>query len=158
MSNDSLVTGAGCGGDFLWTRRNWCHSWPFNWAYSGPSVKNYRSMKPTFEQCLGMSSPELCRRLAERIRAERVERGLSQKRFAEACRIPLRTYKRFELNGKANLDTFVRVVLAFERPAGFESLFPPAAPRLAMTRIEQRLEEIQRRAATQPMRASSAAD
>lgn len=108
-------------------------------------------MKPSFEGSLGLPSPELCRRLAHRVRAERLERKLSQERFAQVCQIPLRTYKRFELNGKASLDTFVRIVLAFERPAAFESLFPPTMPSSPRTRIEQRLEQIRQSAMSRSM-------
>lgn len=53
---------------------------------------------------------ELCRYLAAEVRRLRLDAGESQRDFAERAGIPLRTYKRFEAHGQANLETFLRAI------------------------------------------------
>lgn len=80
---------------------------------------------PDFSNASGLSAPELRSRIADRVRLERRKLKLSQYNFADQCRIPLRTYKRFEQGQCDSLEAFLRIVRAFERIAAVELLFPP---------------------------------
>ena len=59
-----------------------------------------------------------------KVRRQRREAGLSQAEFASQAGIPLRTYKRFEAHGKANLETFIEVLRALGRTHYLFMLFP----------------------------------
>jgi len=74
---------------------------------------------------------------------------MSQAAFAEQAGVPLRTYKRFETNGQANLETFVRVLQALGQARYLYLLFPqPLPPKLT---LEARIDAIAaRRAAIRP--------
>lgn len=67
---------------------------------------------------------EVCHYLAMKVRRHRQEAELSQADFAKQAGVPLRTYKRFESHGKANLETFVEVLRAMERTHYLLMLFP----------------------------------
>lgn len=56
--------------------------------------------------------------------------GESQKAFADRAHVPLRTYKRFELEGKATLETFLQVLRALNRTQYLQLLFPSEAAKL----------------------------
>ena len=77
---------------------------------------------------------ETCHYLAMKVRRFRQEAGMSQSAFAEQAGVPLRTYKRFESQGKASLETFIEVLQAMERAHYLFMLFPQprrtAAPTL----------------------------
>jgi DNA-binding transcriptional regulator YiaG len=75
---------------------------------------------------------EVCHYLAMKVRRHRREAGVSQAEFATQAGIPLRTFKRFEAHGKANLETFVEVLRAMERTHYLLMLFP-APVRLSPT-------------------------
>ncbi|WP_146013334.1 helix-turn-helix transcriptional regulator [Trinickia symbiotica] len=103
---------------------------------------------PSFENARNSSAEEICRRIADRVRAERRKLQLSQQEFAGRCQIPLRTYKRFELGECDSLATFIKIVAAFDRVVALELLFPPkqvdTVPRTAvalLNRLVQRLDE-----------------
>lgn len=57
-------------------------------------------------------------------RRHRHETGQSQAEFAKQAGVPLRTYKRFESQGKANLETFIQVLGAMGRTPYLFMLFP----------------------------------
>jgi DNA-binding transcriptional regulator YiaG len=86
------------------------------------------------ERLQSCSCSDACHYLAMKVRRFRQEARLSQVAFAEQAGIPVRTYKRFESHGKANLETFVQVLRAMERTQYLFMLFPgpvrPAAPTL----------------------------
>lgn len=71
---------------------------------------------------------EVCRLLAARIRRARQDQGESQAQFAERAGVPLRTYKRFELTGKATLFNFAQVMRALGRSQYLLLLFPSPGP------------------------------
>lgn len=81
---------------------------------------------PNFFESNGLSTAELHSRISDRVRLERRRLKLSQRKFAEQCGIPLRTYKRFEQGQCDSLEAFLRIVSAFERTVAIELLFPPA--------------------------------
>lgn len=69
---------------------------------------------------------EVCKLLASRIRRMRQAIGESQSVFATRAHVPLRTYKRFEVGGKATLETFLRVMRTLDRTQYLHLLFPSA--------------------------------
>lgn len=81
---------------------------------------------------------------------------MSQAAFAEQAGIPLRTYKRFETHGQANLETFVRVLQALGQARYLYLLFPqPLPPKLT---LEARIEVIAARHAAIRQRESDEQD
>lgn len=61
------------------------------------------------------SDAEACQYLATKVRQARRAMRMSQKDFATLVEVPLRTYKRFETHGKANLETFIQVLRGIGR-------------------------------------------
>lgn len=60
--------------------------------------------------------------------------------LAAQAGVPLRTYKRFESHGKANLETFVQVLHALGRTQYLFMLFPgPVATKVS---FEERLKQL----------------
>lgn len=103
---------------------------------------------PSFENARNSTAEEICARIADRVRAERRNLRLSQQEFAIQCKVPLRTYKRFELGECDSLATFIKIVGAFDRIVALELLFPPKqvdpVPRNALAllnRLVQRLDD-----------------
>jgi DNA-binding XRE family transcriptional regulator len=80
-----------------------------------------------------------------KVRRHRREAGISQADFARQAGIPLRTYKRFEAHGKANLETFVEVLRAMERTHYLFMLFPAPA-RSAPPTLQDKLRAVRGRA------------
>ena len=72
--------------------------------------------------------PQVCSLLATRVRWARVAGEESQADFAERAGVPLRTYKRFELDGKATLLTFIQVLRALGRTQYLTLIFPAPLP------------------------------
>jgi DNA-binding transcriptional regulator YiaG len=70
------------------------------------------------------STSEVCHYLGMKVRRLRQDLELSQVVFAAQVGVPLRTYKRFESHGRANLETFIRVLRALERTDYLFMLFP----------------------------------
>jgi len=85
---------------------------------------------------LQSSSPEaVAGYLGERARAARHARGLTQAEFARSAAVALRTYKRFEASGAANLETFIKVLQLMGQGKHLATLFPVApADAIPMTR------------------------
>jgi len=74
------------------------------------------------------SSEDVCRYLASKVRRARTKSKESQEQFALRSGISIRTYKRFESYGRANLETFIKVLLALERTHYFVPLFAADTP------------------------------
>lgn len=82
---------------------------------------------------------EVCHYLAMKVRRQRRDARLSQAEFASRAGIPLRTYKRFEAHGKANLETFVEVLRALGRTHYLFMLFPVPVRVEATPSLEDKL-------------------
>lgn len=86
------------------------------------------------------SNEEACQYLATKVRQWRRTEGISQADMAVLAEIPLRTYKRFETHGKANLATFIQVLRALGRTPYLFMLFP--GPVVQRPTIEERLKRL----------------
>lgn len=89
--------------------------------------------------------PEVCHYLAMKVRKHRQAAKISQAEFAKQAGIPLRTYKRFETRGRANLETFIEVLRAMERTHYLFMLFPSAQRAKPAPSLEARLRGIAQR-------------
>lgn len=101
---------------------------------------------PSFENGNSDSPNRLLSRIADRVRAERKLRKLTQIEFANLCGIPLRTFKRFESGTSDSLTTLLRIVKYFERVQGLEMLFPaellpPRGMEAALKSIRAKLDQ-----------------
>src|SRR5437773_585238 len=96
---------------------------------------------------------EVCHYLAMKVRRHRREAGISQADFAKQAGIPLRTYKRFEAHGKANLETFIEVLRAMERTQYLFMLFPPPMRPAKVPTLDEKLMSARARSAGERMRA-----
>lgn len=93
-----------------------------------------------YEYLRACSNAEACRYLGMKVRNWRQTEGLSQTQLAAQAGVPLRTYKRFESHGKANLETFVEVLRALGRTQYLFMLFPgPVATKVS---FEERLKQL----------------
>ena len=88
---------------------------------------------------------EVCHYLAMKVRRHRRDAGVSQAEFAKQAGIPLRTYKRFESHGRANLETFIEVLRAMERTQYLFMLFPPPVRIAAAPTLEDKLRAVRLR-------------
>lgn len=88
---------------------------------------------------------EICSYLGTEVRKYRRQEKLSQEEFALIAGIPLRTYKRFEAHGKANLETFIQVLRAMERSQYLFMLLPPPLV-VGQPTLEDRLRSLRARA------------
>ncbi len=61
--------------------------------------------------------------IAERVRARRKERKLTQAEMSRKAGVSLGSYKRFEQEGLISLDSLVKVAIALGCEDDFESLF-----------------------------------
>lgn len=100
---------------------------------------------PGFDKIDGLTARQLRTRIVDRVRFERRQLELTQAAFARMCGIPLRTYKRFELDQCDSLGVFIKLVITFERATGIELLFPPKlqnvrlrTPMAALKRMQER--------------------
>jgi transcriptional regulator with XRE-family HTH domain len=75
-----------------------------------------------------------------KVRKWRQIEGLSQVQLAARAEVPLRTYKRFESDGRANLETFVQVLNALGRTQYLFMLFP--APIVKRPTLDERLKQL----------------
>lgn len=89
-------------------------------------------------------SGQICGYLGREVRKMRQAIGWSQARFADWANIPLRTYKRFETHGNANLDTFVAVLKALGRERYLFQLFPVAQAQVVS--LDEKLRAVRARA------------
>lgn len=90
--------------------------------------------------------PEVCHYLAMKVRKHRQAAKISQADFAQQAGIPLRTYKRFEAHGRANLETFIEVLRAMERTHYLFMLFPSGQRAAPVPSIEEKLKALAERA------------
>lgn len=88
----------------------------------------------------GCSNVEACHYLGTKVRQWRRSEGLTQAQLAAQAQVPLRTFKRFETHGKANLETFVQVLRALGRTQYLFMLFP--APVVQKPTFEERLKQL----------------
>lgn len=86
------------------------------------------------------SNFEACHYLGTKVRQWRRTEGLSQVELAARAEVPLRTFKRFESHGKANLETFIQVLRALGRTQYLFMLFPPPMPK--RTTFDERLKQL----------------
>lgn len=86
------------------------------------------------------SNVEACHYLATKVRQWRRTEGLTQAQLAAQAEVPLRTYKRFETHGRANLETFIQVLKALGRTQYLFMLFP--APPLKKPSVDERLRQL----------------
>ena len=74
---------------------------------------------------LADSSPnDLCRLVAERMRAERLRQNLTQSSVAARARLALRTYRRLEATGQGSVQALMAVLKALGRQVAAVVLFP----------------------------------
>ena len=92
------------------------------------------------EYLRGCSNVDVCRYLATKVRRWRRTEGLSQVELATRAEVPLRTFKRFESHGKANLETFIQVLRALGRTQYLFMLFP--VPVTNKPNFEERLKQL----------------
>jgi hypothetical protein len=85
------------------------------------------------------TSAEVCHYLAMKVRRHRQDAELSQAAFASQAGIALRTYKRFEAHGQANLDTFVAALRAMGRTHYLMMLFAASARVIPPPTLKERL-------------------
>ncbi len=97
--------------------------------------------------------PKVCEHLASKVRKARLAGGESQAEFADRAGISVRTYKRFELTGKATLENFIQILRALGRTRYLVLLFPVALPPPAPT-VSDRVSAIAARAQLLKMRES----
>ena len=82
---------------------------------------------------INLKSPaELMQDLAHKARARRLAANLTQEGLAARADVSLGTLKLFEREGKASLETVLRLAFVLEAAAEFDRLFPAAT----VTRIE----------------------
>lgn len=86
------------------------------------------------------SNVEACHYLATKVRQWRRTERLSQVELAARAEVPLRTYKRFETHGKANLETFIQVLRALGRTQYLFMLFP--TPVVKRPSFDERLKQL----------------
>lgn len=86
------------------------------------------------------SNVEACRYLGTKVRQWRRAERLSQAELAARAEVPLRTYKRFETHGKANLETFIQVLGALGRTPYLFMLFPTSPPKTVS--VEEKLRHL----------------
>ena len=92
------------------------------------------------------SISEVCKYLATKVRKHRLDTKISQVEFAKQAGIPLRTYKRFESHGRANLETFVEVLRALDRTHYLLMLFPVPVRTTVAPTLEDKLRAARLRA------------
>ena len=90
-----------------------------------------------------MSPEEVAREIAQRARALRLQRDLSQQGLAERAGVSLGSLKRFERTGKIAFESLIRVALVLDATPELESWFSPPPLRsldeaIARTKRRQR--------------------
>lgn len=73
---------------------------------------------------------KVCQLIASRVRQLRQDGGHTQETLAALANVPLRTFKRFEAQGKATLETFIRILRALNRAQYLHLLLPANMPRV----------------------------
>ena len=100
------------------------------------------------ERLRSWTCSEVCHYLAMKVRQQRRDGQLSQAEFAHQAGIPLRTYKRFESGGRANLETFIQVLRVMERTHYLFMLFPATPLAAASLSLEDKLRTARARGAS----------
>lgn len=98
---------------------------------------------------------QVCGYLAMRVRRARTETGETQAAFAARALVPLRTYKRFEKDGSATLQTFVQILRTLGRTQYLMHLFPQPLPAPSAHAISDRLRRLRAGALLDEVRAST---
>lgn len=70
-----------------------------------------------------LSASEVARELAGRVRTLRLHRGWTQVEAAARAGMTLASYKRFERTGEVAFRSLLKIALAFDQLAAFQSLF-----------------------------------
>jgi DNA-binding XRE family transcriptional regulator len=86
---------------------------------------------------------EICKLIAVRTRELRKAGGHTQEALATLADVPLRTFKRFETDGKATLETFIRILRALNRAQYLHVVLNAPAP--AKSRFEEKISRAQAR-------------
>lgn len=71
----------------------------------------------------------VCKLIASRMRQLRQDSGHTQESLAALANVSLRTFKRFEAEGKGNLETFISILRALNRVQYLHLIFPAHMPR-----------------------------
>ena len=100
---------------------------------------------PGFDQLTGVCASEIQTRIVNRVRFERRQLKMSQAVFAKKCGIPLRTYKRFELNECDSLGVFIQIATFFDRLTAIGLLFPASTPNVELRTPLAALERLKKR-------------
>jgi hypothetical protein len=77
------------------------------------------------------SDEDVCKVIASRVRQLRLDSKHTQATLAALANVPLRTFKRFEVDGKASLETFIRILRALDRAQYLYLLLPSSQPRVS---------------------------
>lgn len=88
---------------------------------------------------------ELCVYLATKIRRARRQRKESQAQLASRAGVALRTYKRLETHGAAQLETFLKVFAALDRSQYLHLLFPSEQQPSRPLSLAQKIDAIRAR-------------
>lgn len=80
---------------------------------------------------------EMARRLAERIRAERLRHGWKQQTLAERSGVSLPTVRRYERTGRTSVENLLKFCHALARLDEFADLLEPP-PALSIADLEAR--------------------
>lgn len=79
----------------------------------------------------------VCKLLASRMRKLRQDSGHTQETLAALANVSLRTFKRFEADGRATLETFIRVLRALNRAQYLHLLLRANTPRVGASYEEK---------------------
>lgn len=85
---------------------------------------------------------EACSYIATKIRQIRRAEKESQEVFSKRAGVPLRTYKRFETHGQANLETFIQVLSAVGRTQYLFLIFPQQKTVSVKPTLDERLRQL----------------
>jgi len=94
---------------------------------------------------INLYSPhEMQKKIAEQLRAKRLEQNLSQKTLAERSGVSYGTLKLFELSGKISLESLLKLALVLGCLDDFMALFAPKGFEEAVT-LDELMHEVRRK-------------
>ena len=99
------------------------------------------------------TAEELCRQLGQRLRAQRMQRLLTQDELAARAVIAVGTVRKLESSGQSSMDSVMRVVLVLGLADELQSLFAPQVLSIAQMEFAQRAQATQRQRAPRRQRA-----
>lgn len=70
-----------------------------------------------------LTAPELCQEFAQRLKAQRMQQGISQPELALRAGVALGTVSGFEKTGKGTFETVLRLVIALGLASEMAALF-----------------------------------